>query len=235
MSDDQLKQWAHSMPLSDGQIDKIKRFVELFLIKNQELNLAKVDSEEEFWIKHIVDSIQFAQFLKLEDGMNVADLGSGGGFPGIILAILFPKIQFTLIDSVQKKMAAVQGFANDLKLANLRAVSGRLEVLGQSSEYREQFDWVTARALAPLPVLLEYAIPFVKRNGFFAAMKGPGYLEEINDADQAMELLKLDYPRAERYELPNELGRRFVLVFEKKKTTSSKYPRRDGVPKKKPL
>lgn len=218
-----------------GRFDEMQKFVDLFVEKNKAINLTKFEGCEEFYSKHIYDAFMVCQFFKIKSGMKVADLGTGGGLPGIPLAILHPEAQFTLIDSVQKKIKCVSGFADELKLDNVEAISERLELIGQDKKYRETFDLVLARALAPLPTLLELAMPLVKTGGTFIAMKGPGYLEEINGADNAMRQLKISLPTVERYELPDEAGKRYLLFFSKKKPTPPQYPRRIGVPKKSPL
>ncbi|QQR83770.1 class I SAM-dependent methyltransferase [Candidatus Peregrinibacteria bacterium] len=145
-----------------------------------------------------------------------------------------PEVSFTLIDSVQKKMTAVQEFADQLGLKNVTTLSDRLELIGRDSKYRERFDHIVSRALAPLPTLLELAIPLLDREGEFIAMKGPGYLEEVHLADRAMEILNVTQPTVERYEL-KELGYRYLLRFKKTKGVPHLYPRRVGVPKKAPL
>lgn len=223
------------LDLESDKLKKLERFVEIFLAKNLELNLTKVEDERSFLIKHIVDSIYLNQTADIKPGMKVADLGTGGGLPGIVLAILNPKAEFVLVDAVQKKIAAVTGFAADLNLNNVTGVSERLELLGRDGKFREQFDLVTARALAPLPTLLELATPLVKRKGQFIAMKGPGYLEETAQADVAIEKLNVTQPFVEKYELPEGMGKRYLLVFDKKKGTPHMFPRRDGVPKRSPL
>lgn len=222
------------LDLSSDQEAKLSQFVDLFLAKNEELNLARFSDRKEFLVKHILDSLMAERFMNLKAGMKVADIGTGGGFPGIPLAILHPEVEFTLIDSVQKKITAVQEFADTLGLPNVSTLSGRLEAIGHS-DLRERFDVVVARALAPLPVLLELATPLVKVGGVFVSLKGPGYLEEIIEADAATQLLKLPVPTAERYDLPDDMGKRYVVTFEKKKPTPPRFPRRDGMPKKKPL
>jgi 16S rRNA (guanine527-N7)-methyltransferase len=151
------------------------------------------------------------------------------------LAILHPDSYFTLVDSVQKKIRCVEEFAKELGLKNVIAVSDRLEILGRRNEYREQFDIVVTRALAPLPVLLELGLPLVKINGKLIAMKGPSYTSEISDADNAIKKLNTGLPEIEKYILPDEMGTHYLLIFDKKSSTSDQYPRRIGVPNKTPL
>ncbi len=217
------------------KVELINRFTQLFAKNNELVNLTKIHSCVEFYSKHIVDALMVSELIDFKDGMKVADIGSGGGLPGFPLAISNPNVSFLLVDSVQKKMHCADNMIEALGLNNIKTLSERLEVVGQDPQYREQFDIVIARALAPLPVLLELAMPLVKVGGIFVAMKGPKYLEEINDAVNAMQALKLNIPRTERYELPEDLGKRHLLIFDKQKPTPSQYPRRIGVPNKKPL
>lgn len=237
MSNEQLEKLLGEcgLNLESDKLKKLERFVELFLAKNQELNLTKAEDEKSFLIKHIIDSVYLNELAGIKSGMKVADLGTGGGLPGIVLAIMNPKAEFVLVDSVQKKITAVEGFAKALDLNNVTGVSDRLEALGRDGKFREQFDLVMARALAPLPTLLELATPLVKRKGRFIAMKGPGYLEEMAEADVAIEKLNVTQPFVEKYELPEGMGKRYLLVFDKKKGTPHMFPRRDGVPKRSPL
>jgi len=223
------------LALSSEKLQSLELFVDLFIKKNKVINLTRFKNRDEFIIKHILDSLFLTQFFNIKPGMKIADLGTGGGLPGIPLAILYPKSDFTLIDSVQKKISCVDEFAKQLKLNNVEAVAERLEVIGQDPDYREQFDLVLARALAPLPTLLELCIPLVKKGGQFVALKGPAYLEEINKAHHAIKELKLDLPRAERYDLPEDGGKRFLLIFDKKRSMPKQYPRRVGMPKKRSL
>lgn len=237
MTNGQLKSLCTEVGLTvlPDKLKKLELLVDLFIEKNKVINLTKINSREEFLIKHILDSLLVDRFLGVTEGARVADLGTGGGLPGLVLAILHPEAKFFLVDSVQKKIACVGEFASALGLGNVRGVSERLEVLGQDKNFRETFDIVIARALAPLPVLLELALPLVRVGGTFAALKGPGYLEEISDSGAAAQQFKIDLPRAERYELPKGTGKRYVLIFDKKKPTPPQFPRRVGVPNKKSL
>jgi 16S rRNA (guanine527-N7)-methyltransferase len=221
--------------LSKGQIQLLERFTELMEAKNKVLNLTSIRDPKEFRIKQILNSLMVGKFVDFKPGQSVADLGTGGGFPGIPLAIAYPETLFFLVDSVQKKIRAVQEFAEQLGLKNVKALSERIEVLGQDLDYRQRFDYVTAQALAPLPVLLELAIPLVKVGGQFIAMKGPSYNEEITLSKNAMNSLKLNELKIESYELPEGAGSRYLLVFHKTVATLPKYPRAVGVPNKSPL
>ena len=125
------------MDVSSDELNQLNRFVELFLAKNQELNLTKVEDSTSFLIKHIVDSVYLNESANIKSGMKVADLGTGGGLPGIVLAIMNPKAEFVLVDSVQKKITAVEGFASNLKLNNVTGVSDRLEALGLFGHWLE--------------------------------------------------------------------------------------------------
>lgn len=223
------------LSISDNKIHKLEQFVNLFIEKNKMINLTKFKDRQEFLVKHILDALFLTKFFQIKSGINIADVATGGGLPGIPLAILYQEAFFTLIDSVQKKIRCVGEFANELHLQNIRTVTERLEVIGKNKSYREQFDLVLARALGPLPVLLELAFPLVKKGGVLVAFKGPAYLEEINDAESAMRILKSDKPKVEHYELPRHMGDRFLLIFKKSRPTPNIYPRRVGMPKKKPL
>ncbi|MBN2096011.1 16S rRNA (guanine(527)-N(7))-methyltransferase RsmG [Candidatus Peregrinibacteria bacterium] len=223
------------LSLTCQKITALQQFAGIFFEKNKVINLARCGSCEEFYRKHLLDALMANQFFTIEPGMKVADLGTGGGLPGIPLAILYPKAQFTLIDSVEKKLCCVREFAEKLKLMNIKTSSKRLEVLGQDTAYREIFDLVMSRALAPLPTLLELALPLTKVGGTFIAMKGPNYESELNDAAHAMKVLQISPPEVKYYELTGEAGKRVLLIFKKLFPTPAQYPRRDGIPKKNPL
>ena len=223
------------LTISDDKIRQLEQFIDLFIEKNKVINLTKIKSKEEFLIKHIIDALFINQFLDFKKNIKAADLGTGGGLPGIPLAILHPDTSFTLIDSVKKKIKCVEEFADKLSLNNVIGLSDRLEAIGQDKKYREQFDLVLVRALAPLPVLLELALPLTKVGGQLVAFKGPGYFGEINEADKAMQILKAEMPKVEFYELPKKMGKHYLLIFKKNKSTPKTYPRRVGMPERKPL
>lgn len=221
--------------INERKFNKFSRFVDLLIEKNKSLNLTRIVSEEDVWVKHLFDSLIPVRFLTFKKGMRVMDLGTGGGIPGIPLAILFPSVDFVLVDSVQKKTEAVKEFARELKLRNVKVVNARAETLGQDPAHREQYDMVLARALAPLPILLEYTVPLIHLYGNVIAYKGPDYVEELSQSRNAITKLKAEPPKVFHYRLPYGRGDRTILQITKKQVTPDTYPRRDGMPKKSPL
>jgi len=228
-----LQQSAITIP--DNKIEVLEKFISIFIERNKDINLVKINGEKEFIIKHIIDSLLVDQLIDVKPKTTIADLGTGGGLPGIPLAILNPQSNFTLIDSVQKKIRCTEEFANQLNLSNVTGIADRLETIGKNKRYREQFDTVIARALAPLPILLELALPLVKTGGIFVAMKGPNYLEELIRSVNAMKKMEIERPAIKTYKLPDQMGERYLLIFKKDKPTPPNYPRHIGVPKKQPL
>jgi len=237
MNDIDLKSLAskNGIKISEEKIGLLEKFIRLFTEKNNIINLTKINSGKEFLIKHILDSLFVDKLVKIRPSQKVADIGTGGGLPGLPMAIMNPESYFTLIDSVQKKIKCVNEFASQLNLKNTTGLSGRLEDIGRDKKYRENFDIVLARALASLPVLLELAIPLIKKGGVFVAMKGPKYEDELKSALNAEKFLKMSAPEIIKYDLPDEMGTRFLLIYRKENQTPNMYPRRTGVPEKSPL
>ncbi len=203
---------------------KIEHFVDLFEAESHKLNLCKFGDRDEFMSRHVMDCLEVSQFLR--GAKKVLDLGTGGGLPGLVLAIQHPDIEFTLVDATKKKCAAVEKLAKELKLSNVTVICGRAEELGH--DLREKFDIVVARALAPLPTLLELSAGFVRRGGLFIAYKGPKYQEELEVSKKATSVLNFELEKIHHYD-------RVLLIFKKTKTLDSKYPRSNGIPKKRPL
>lgn len=206
----------------------------ILLKTSQALNLFSAGDRLKIGDKHLPDAVAVLPFWKIEPGFKVLDIGTGGGLPGLALAVSEPELSFTLMDAREKKILAVQGMADELGLSNVRTVSGRIEELAHKAKFREQFDIVTARALASLPTLLEYASGFVKPGGSFYSWKGPDYLQELEASENAQRHLGLRFESAHRYTLPTG-EERFILCFEKIKALEKQYPRRVGVPSVKPL
>jgi len=167
--------------------------------------------------------------------LHILDLGTGGGFPLLPLAICLPSSSFAGMDSVQKKITAVQHIVDELKLTNVRLVCGRSEELAREDTHREQYDVVLARALAPLNILLELAAPFVKTGGRLLCWKSMNIDRELQDSLLARAELSCQMEKPHEYDLGGNWGRRQILVFRKRAKTSAKYPREIGEPKKNPL
>ncbi len=223
------------MSITENQFLKLSEYVDLLKNKNEELNLTAITDVREIWIKHILDSLIALPFIKVKPGMKVIDIGTGGGLPGIPLAIMFPSIQFVLVDSTEKKVAAVQEFAFKLNLKNVICIAARAEALGRDPKHRDQYDIVLSRAVAPLRVLAEITIPLIHLYGQVIAYKGPEYINELVEAMNAITKLQCESPKVYHYELPEDMGARTLIQLTKKRVTPEAYPRREGMPSKRPL
>lgn len=210
-------------------------FLEALESWNKKLNLVSFKDRHELEVKHLQDSLSLLEIFELEKDQRVLDMGSGGGFPGIPLAILAPEAQFVLMDSTAKKMDAVQAMADSIGLHNVKTVAGRFEELAHDHTYREAFGLVVARAVAPLPTLLEYVSGFVCVHGIFVAYKSADYEAELKTSLPAQKKLHLEFEGPIDYELDESMGSRSLLIFRKTKPLGDEYPRKTGMPKKKPL
>lgn len=220
---------------------KFEAFYQALMQANQTLNLTRVTDAAEFESKHLLDSVALLEVIPPEPGLSILDLGTGGGVPGIPLWLMRPDWQLTLLDSVGKKVRAVEQICQSLQaqfpeeLPQIpRCLQGRAEVLGHDKSHREKYDVVVCRAVATLPVLIEYALPLIKRGGKFIAMKGPSYQDEMADISVAAGLLggRLAEPLA--YTLPPDL-QRVLVIFEKRSLTPHVFPRKDSNLRKKPI
>ncbi len=218
-----LKQ--NSIFLTQEQIAKLEEYRSLLIEWNEKFNLTTVTEKDEVWLKHFIDSLCGA--YALQGNANVCDVGSGGGLPAIPLLIYRNDVKFTLVDSRGKKVEFLNFVIDRLKL-NATARNCRIEEIAE----REFFDVVTARAVAPLPILLEYTAPLVKVNGKIVAYKTPN--EDVTIANNAMKLLSLNLIEQKDFTLSNGDSRR-ILIFNKNKTTDKLYPRPQNKPRKFPL
>ena len=218
-------------PVSAAHFAKFQALLHLFQKENAKINLSSFSAESEIWEKHFFDALQAAEFFSNSPGIRVLDLGTGGGFPLLPLAIIFQESEFVAVESVEKKCHAVERFCRELLLRNVCTVCDRAERLGHGEHFREQFDAVTARAFAKFPALLEMALPFLKISGRLIVFRGP----ESESADFA--LIKLWGARLlqkKKCMLPSG-EQRTVWVLQKVKPTDKKFPRKVGLPKKRPL
>ena len=202
------------------------------LIAEAPLNLVARNERGAVFERHIRECIDLAAHLGPIAGRWM-DLGTGGGLPGLVLAIEHPSVHWTLVDATGKKAAVVDGFVQELGLANVTVVAGRAETLGAAPAYRAQFDGVVARAVAPLPTLAELARGFLQDGGVLVAMKGPSYAEEVAAAAGAARILRL--PILSTDQLRSPARETWVVTMRAEGPPPAGYPRRDGLPKHDPL
>lgn len=221
---------ALGIALDEGDIDRLARYLELLLDANTRFNLTAITDPNEAWRRHILDSLTLAPLIVSADAKGVIDVGSGGGLPGIPLAIALPDVQFTLLEATGKKARFLEETIAALDLKNARVINQRAETVGQDhQQHREHYDIVLARAVGRLPVLLELTIPLAKVGGLVLAMKGAQAAAEIAEAKQALHMLHAHV--IDQRESPTGL----IVVVEKQRKTPRIYPRLPGEPKRVPL
>lgn len=230
--------------IDEVTMDRLQVFYEMLVETNRTMNLTAITEYEDVLYKHFLDSLLVVKALKeagfekeAEDfkSAKIADIGTGAGFPGIPLKICFSEINITLVDSLNKRIGFIQGVCDRLGLKGIDAVHGRSEELGKDSGYREKFDFAVSRAVASLPVLAEYCIPFVKKGGMFVAYKAKGVENEAKKAENAVKKLGGEIKKIISVPLEGtEIVREFVVI-KKTADTPKKYPRKPGTPAKEPL
>ena len=220
---------------SDEKLRQLSGYMEGILDFNESINLTAITDRKEFIAKHYIDSLMCAAMDEINDADTVIDVGTGGGFPGVPLAIAFPEKKFTLIDSLNKRIKIVNQLCDELEIKNIRAIHGRAEELARKKDMREQFDICVSRAVANMATLSEYCLPFVKVGGSFIAYKGPDCESEVKEASNAIEklggcLLRIERPEADGVAFDHRL-----IVVKKIAATAAKFPRKPGTPSKEPM
>ena len=204
----------------------------LMLEWNKKINLTSITDEEDIIIKHFVDSLSINKYLS--KNKNVMDVGTGAGFPGIPLKIFNEDIEFILVDSLNKRINFLEEVKQALNINKLELVHSRIEDLAKDIKYRKKIDIVVSRAVANLSVLSEYMLPFVKIGGFCICMKGPNIDDELENSKNAIKILGGKIEKVESLVLPGNLERN-IIIIKKEKETPNSYPRKAGIPSKKPL
>ena len=222
-------------PLTEHQKKQYERYFELLVEWNEKINLTAITEKDEVYLKHFYDSIApILQGLIENQPIRLLDIGAGAGFPSLPMKILFPELDVTIIDSLNKRINFLHLLAEELGLNGVHFYHGRAEDFAQDKAFRAQFDIVTARAVARMQVLSELTIPYLKVGGRLLALKASNAPEELEEAKTALKLLFSKVEDNLQYALPNG-DPRFITIVEKKKETPNKYPRKAGMPNKRPL
>ena len=214
------------------QIEQFYKYMNLLIEWNEKMNLTAITEPKEIILKHFIDSITILKYI--DDNSKLVDVGTGAGFPGLPIAIS-SKAEVTLLDSLNKRVNFLNSISNELELKNVNTVHGRAEEMGVNQKYREKYDIAVSRAVAPMNVLVEYLLPFVKIGGICICMKGPKADEELKEAKRAIKLLGGEIIKQEKLKLDNEKMERNLIIIKKVSTTAKKYPRKPGMPAKQPL
>jgi 16S rRNA (guanine527-N7)-methyltransferase len=223
------------MELTTDQIQQFAAFHRLLDEWNDKINLTTITDPDEVRVRHFLDSLTPVQVIGFDPGDRVIDVGTGGGFPGLPLAILFPNVEMILLDSTRKKLDFVNVVVDELGLDNVSTIHGRAEDVGNDSTHRGRYDVVLSRAVALLPTLLEYLLPLAKVGGFCIAMKGESAEREVNESKRALFILKGDVKPLAAVNLPNTEKTHYLVTVEKMEKTPRPYPRQAGTPKRKPI
>ena len=221
--------------LSDGQVELFSIYEQELMSWNEKFNLTAIRDVEQIRNKHFLDSLTCVRAWGDNQPKSLIDVGTGAGFPGIPLKIIYPSMQLTLVESVGKKTKFCQHIVNILKLKHVDIIQDRAEVLGQNPKYREKYQWAVARAVANLPVLVEFLIPLVRLGGGVIAQKGESGPAETQNASNAIHILGGTLRQLFPVTIPGVVEERYLVIIDKKARTPKLYPRRPGIPAKQPL
>ena len=225
----------YGLTLSERQLQQFARYNDLLLEWNQKMNLTAITAPREVAVKHMIDSLAAYDEDWFQGVTTIVDVGTGAGFPGLPLKIFRPSLRLTLIDALAKRVRFLEEVTAALDLADVVCVHARAEEAARQKTYRERFDIAVSRAVASLPVLAEYTLPFVKPGGCFLALKGAKYQEETKAAQNALTVLGGCLAETRPIHLPGLTDTRAILCVRKEKPTPAAYPRKAGTPEKKPL
>lgn len=220
---------------SETQLRQFETYFRELVEWNEKMNLTGITEREQVYVKHFYDSVSLSFFMPVNDIKNLIDIGSGAGFPSLPLKILFPHLNVTIVDSLNKRIQFLQHLVKELNLSDVECIHSRAEDAARQAALRDRFDLATARAVARLNVLGELCLPFVRPGGFFVAMKGADASDEIAEAAFSLAELKAKLEYDHSFELPVEHAVRHLIVIRKTASTPGKYPRKAGVPGNQPL
>ncbi len=221
-----------NIQLTDRQLEQLNKYYQLLVEWNKFMNLTGITEEKEVYLKHFYDSLTIARIIDLKKERTLCDIGSGAGFPGMVLKIVYPDLKITLVDSLQKRITFLNEVVKQLDLKDIELVHDRAEDFAKNN--REKYDVVTARAVAPINILIEYCLPLVKVGKYFIPMKG-NISREINLLDNSLKKIDGMLLKSDEFLLPKEDSNRTLLLITKQKPTSKRYPRNPKEIKNKPL
>ena len=219
--------------LTDSQLNAFETYYDMLIDRNKVMNLTAITEFDEVMDKHFLDSVYLFRSIKLEADYKLIDIGTGAGFPGIPLKIVFPELKITLLDSLNKRVGFLNDLIEELNLNNIEAIHGRAEDIAMNKAYRASYDIAVSRAVANLSTLSEYCLPFVKIGGKFVSYKSGDCADEVDNAKAAIHLLGGKINKIDEFSYSN--NSRSFIVIDKVMNTSNKYPRKAGLPSKKPL
>ena len=224
-----------SILLDNKQQEQFINYYHILIEWNKIMNLTAITEYEEAVEKHFIDSLSVIKAADLSQLNKVIDIGTGAGFPGIPLKIVFPQLDITLLDSLNKRIKFLEEVINKLELNKIKVIHGRAEEYARKEDYREKYDLCVSRAVANLSTLSEYCIPFIKKEGLFISYKSGDIDSEITKSKKAIRILGGKIDDVIKFKLPEtEISRSFIVI-KKEKNTDKKYPRKSGVPSKEPL
>lgn len=219
--------------LSKKQAEQFYNYMNILVDWNEKINLTAITDPKEVIQKHFIDSLTISKYIK--ENSEIIDVGTGAGFPGIPIKIANNDTKITLLDSLNKRLIYLNELIQELDLKNINTIHYRAEEAGQNLTYREQFDIAMSRAVAPLNILVEYLLPFVKVGGTCICMKGSNAQEELSNSKNAIKILGGKLEKIEEFKLPNSDINRNIIIIRKEKETPRKYPRKPGTPSKDPI
>lgn len=222
-----------NIKLTDLQLDNFYTYMKILLEWSARINLTAIKEPEEIIKKHFIDSLTIKKYI--DDDLSIIDVGTGAGFPGIPLNIASNTNKITLLDALNKRLNFLNEVIKELKLKNIKTVHFRAEEAGRNKQYREKFDVATSRAVAPLNILVEYLLPFVKIGGKCICMKGSNIVEELENSKNAISILGGEIENIDKLTLPGTDIVRNIIVINKVSITPVKYPRKAGTPTKEPI
>ncbi|MGL4737577.1 MAG: 16S rRNA (guanine(527)-N(7))-methyltransferase RsmG [Cellulosilyticaceae bacterium] len=221
--------------LTETQVEQFMKYKALLLEWNEKMNLTAITEDFEVITKHFLDCLTVVNALDMHTIKNMIDIGTGAGFPGMVIKIAFPHIQVSLVDALKKRLTFLETVINELGLTKIEVVHSRAEDLGKKADYREGFDICASRAVANLAVLGEYTLPFVKKGGYLIALKGQKLDEELEVGKKAIAILGGELEAIVDATVPHTDLNHKIAKIKKVKETPKKYPRKSGEPTKAPL